>query len=257
MGTMDIRRKKTFRHLALCALLAAALQLFPLRPAIAAGDAQKPGAAAEQPGHRQLYAPLDLSQKKYYFCHDASQCAMVQMPCGGAVVINKYAAVDLQGWYDFMKPRYKCAPWLKRMTAKNVTCENYMCRADIVPYVAPVDNSPAGRDPMYCDTPDDCQAIDQNCGIIGTVNKKYGDKLQEQYKKLERSTYCDQRDRRTLKRLTCEKHKCGVELNEAYEAPFRLHPQNPLEVKKFTAPGLKPATPSGLMKSPESRMPDK
>jgi len=232
--------KNPLRHM-LCALAVAAACL-----GAAPAQAEKPAKNFSGDRPRELYAHLNLSKPMYYACHTAKDCAVVDMPCGAKVVVSKIFHKNIQGWYNFVAPRYKCAPWLKPQEAKNITCAKNLCRADIVPYVPPVDNSPAGRDPFYCDTPGDCRAVTKSCGEKMTVNKKYAEKLQKQYDDLKPVSHCFHIDGRTVEKITCVRHKCGAKLKIPLELGDRLHPDNPLEVRKLTDPNVQMAQPPGI-----------
>lgn len=201
---------------------------------------------------RQLYSKLDLTKKQYYACKAASDCAAVDMPCGSKVVVNKMYKDNLDGWYKFVAPRYKCANWLRPQQVKNITCTKNLCRADISVAPPVVDNSPAARNPLYCDTPKDCQPVTKSCGEKIVVNKKYGALLQKQYDDLKNVSHCFHIDGRTVKAVTCQNHTCGVELKIPLELADPYHPENPLIVKPVTVENPPIAMPPQLV-SPQSR----
>jgi hypothetical protein len=235
-------------------LFAFAVLAFLLLPFCA--EAQNGGNGLDEK-RNPLYSHLDLTKKKYYACNVASQCAVVNMPCGAKVVVSEIYRENIQGWYDFVGPRYKCAAWLKPQAAKNITCTNHLCRADIVPYKEPVDQTPAGRDPAYCNTPDDCRAVVKSCGEKMAINKKYADILQKQYDGLKRTSHCFHIDGQVVKQVTCTAHKCGVDLEPPVEAPYKLHPVDPLAVKPFGSPQQKMAEPPTLAAPSTREMPAK
>lgn len=192
-----------------------------------------PAPAAENgmaPAPRKMYANPDLSDKKYYLCKRDDQCVTAQLPCGRIVVVNTFTRDDVQGWYNFIGPQYKCLEGTVPQRADKIACVRNMCTADIrqVPTVLP--DSPEARNPAYCKTVDDCAIVLGNCKEKIVVNKIYQQQMQKDYDRARRmrTDNCFWPDNRTVKKTTCEQNTCRIEL----EIPNQNHWSEPLHIEK-------------------------
>lgn len=204
--------KKPFALFALFLLLAAAL------PA----DAER---------SRKTYSTPDLADKRYYVCKADSDCAIAHLPCGRVVVVNTFTQDDVQGWYDFVAPHYKCLAAAGRQQAENIACVNNMCKADITQVPTALPDTPETRNPAYCETPEDCAVVTGPCNKKIFVNKKHRQPLQAEYDRLleKRPENCTWPDNRTVGKLTCVRNTCGGEL----DIPDQNYWSDPVDMRKM------------------------
>ncbi len=197
--------------------LAITLLLFISLPALA--DAPK-----------KLYSTPDLTDKRYYMCRHDSDCTTAQLPCGRIVVTNKYLHDDVQGWFDFIGPKYKCETPVRKQQAKNIACTDYKCTADIslVPNIMP--DTPEAKNTAYCKTVDDCAVVEGTCHAKMLVNKIYKDKLQADYDHIRdiNKEMCLYPDNRTVVNLRCEENTCKSDL----EIPDETYWDGPMKIKE-------------------------
>lgn len=181
------------------------------------------------PDPRHLYPNPDLADPKYYACHRREDCVPAQLPCGRVIVTNKATHRDVQGWFDFVGPQYKCIDDIIPQRAENIDCQHNKCTADIrqVPLIPP--DSPVNRNPQYCRTATDCQIVIGNCGEKLVVNRLLQQKTQDGYDRAKalHTDHCFWPDGRTVKATRCEDNTCKIEL----EIPDQNHWSEPLHIE--------------------------
>lgn len=170
-----------------------------------------PAAAQEK---KKLYSPPNLGEDKYYLCTQDSDCVTANLPCGRVVVVNQRTQGDVQGWYDFIAPRYQCLGTIPPQKAENIACINNLCKADIKQETKEMPDTPVNRDPAYCEAPEDCAVVEGPCHKKIIVNRVFQKSLQEKYDRLRimRMEGCFWPDNRIITNITCEKNTCGADL---------------------------------------------
>jgi len=188
---------------------------------------------AALPAHaeiKKLYSTPDLADKRYYYCKQDDQCVTASLPCGRVVVVNTITHDDVQGWFDFIGPRYQCELPIKKQTAQDIACVKNTCTAKIgyVPEVEP--NSPEASNPAYCKATDDCAVVIGRCNEKIFVNKKLQRSMQADYDKMRRvhTEGCFWPDNRTVKNLRCEKNACTGDL----EVPDQNYWDGPVKIQE-------------------------
>jgi len=185
-----------------------------------------------KPVPRQLYSNPDLTDKKYYFCKADTDCVTAQLPCGRVVVTNQRTHGDVQGWFNFIGPQYKCMADTPKQQADKIACVKNMCSADIHTAELVDPNSPEAKNPAYCKTVADCAVVDGPCHQKIVVNKVYQSSVQKDYIRQHnlRMENCFWPDSRTVKNTTCENNTCKIEL----EIPNQNHWAEPMHIQEGT-----------------------
>ncbi|MDE1151574.1 MAG: hypothetical protein PW788_03470 [Micavibrio sp.] len=193
-----------------------ALALLAAQPAFAAG--------------KKLYAEPDLTDRRYYYCQRDDQCQAAKLPCGRVVVVNTPLHDDVQGWFDFIGPRYQCEQPVKQQKADKIACVKNACTAEIG-YVQEIPaDSALGKDPAYCEKTEDCAVVVGRCQAKIFVNKLLQKSMQAKYDRLRRvhSEGCFWPDNRTVKNLRCEKNACIGDL----EVPDQNYWNDPVKIQE-------------------------
>lgn len=178
-------------------------------------------ALAERPA--ALYSTPDLTKEKYYTCTVDTDCRQADLPCGRVAVVNNRSYDEVQGWFKFAAPKYKCLDAAPRQQANDITCNKGMCSAKIEAVPTTLPDSPVTRNPQYCQTIEDCAYVNGPCGKKIIINKIYRDGLQKDYDRIRdlRKENCFWPDGRTVRQFTCEKNTCGAILEIPNEAGWR------------------------------------
>jgi hypothetical protein len=191
-------------------------------------------AQAERPS--AMYSTPDLSKEKYYTCSADTDCRQADLPCGRVAVVNTRSYDEVQGWFKFAGPKYKCMDAAPRQQANDIACTKGMCTAKIEPVPTTLPDSPVTRNPQYCQTIEDCAYVNGPCGKKIIINKIYRDNLQKDYDRIRdlRKENCFWPDGRTVRQFTCEKNTCGAILEIPNEAGWRK-PTDMKELEKQKA----------------------
>jgi len=190
--------KKLFLSLAMLSCL--------LAPAPAGG-----GQTTEQRG---MYPRPTLEDSKYYVCKEDKHCTTASMPCGRVIVLSVLFQKEVQGWADFVAPRYKCLATVPRQKAENIACVEGMCRGDISQVSQQLEDKPWHHNKSWCETIDDCAVVSGPCYKKLIVNKRHKDQLQAEYDNIRfmNMERCLIPDKRTVERLHCRNNTCEADL---------------------------------------------
>ena len=180
---------------------------------------------------RGMYPRPKLEEPKYYTCTEDKNCVTASLPCGRIVVLNTTYQKDVQGWADFVSPRYQCLASVAPQKADNISCKENVCRGDISQASPILEDKPINRNPAYCESIDDCAVVLGPCYKKIVVNKIYKKRLQEEYDKV-RDMHMEQcffPDNRTVERLHCNKNTCEADL----KVPDQTYWTKPVDMRNL------------------------
>jgi hypothetical protein len=163
----------------------------------------------------------DLADPAYTSCRTDDECLIVRPVCSAPLVVNARRFQEVQAWYEYMRPFYKCADWLPPLDVKKKACVRNRCTVELAQ--AEPDNSPQAKDPYYCDTDSECTVVLGDCCVKSFVNTKNAPRLRAEIKAKEHLANCFFPDRRHVQNLRCEKHKCTAELEVPSQLPDPTH----------------------------------
>jgi len=181
-----------------------------------------------------MYPRPTLEESKYYICKEDKHCTTANLPCGRVVVLSVLFQKEVQGWSDFVAPRYQCLATVSRQKAENIACVNGMCKGDITQMSAQLEDKPWRRNASYCETIDDCAVVDGPCRKKMIVNKMYQKRLQEEYDYIRDMHFeqCLIPDQRTVERLHCRKNTCEADL----KVPDQTERNKPVDMRARPRP---------------------
>lgn len=170
--------------------------------------------SAERHEAKGMYPRPSLENPKYYVCKENKNCTTATMPCGRVVILNSAFEKEVQGWSDFVSPRFQCLATAGRQKAENIACVQGVCKGDITPVQTKLEDTPIHRNPAYCESIDDCAVVLGPCYKKIVVNKIYQEQLQRDYDHAREINMekCFFPDNRTVERLHCEEHTCKADL---------------------------------------------
>ena len=185
-----------------------------------------------RPAPHKMYSTPDLTDKKYFTCKADNDCITASLPCGRVIVVNRGTHDDVQGWYNFINPRFQCLPGAPQQQAEKIACVKNMCSADIHEEKPLSPDAPEAKNPSYCNTVADCAIVLGPCQQKIVVNKIYQESMQKDYDRKHRMHMdnCFWPDNRSVKSTTCENNTCKIEL----EIPNQNHWAEPMTIHEGT-----------------------
>lgn len=178
------------------------------------------GSAARYTPHRQP----KLADPAYTVCKEDYECLVVRPACNAPLAINIRRFEEVRAWFEYIRPLQKCADWLPYMEVKKKACVKNRCTLELEEAKPPEpDNTPQAKDPNYCDKDSECTVVLGDCCVKNFVNTKNAPRLRADIKAKEQLANCFYPDRRHVRNLRCEKHKCTAELEVPSELPDPTH----------------------------------
>ncbi|TAL31160.1 MAG: hypothetical protein EPN97_11275 [Alphaproteobacteria bacterium] len=188
------------------------LIMIPLAAAPAGGTRYKP------------HSKPNLADPSYTACKTDNECLIVRPACSAPLAVNAHRFKEVDAWFEYMRPFYKCADWLSQLDVKKKACVKNRCTVELAQAVPPEpDNSPQAKDPNYCDTDSECTVVLGDCCVKSFVNTKNAPRMRAEIKAKEHLANCFFPDRRHVQNLRCENHKCTAELEVPSELPDPTH----------------------------------
>lgn len=187
-----------------------------------------------------IYHRPTLEDKKYYVCREDKHCATASLPCGRIVVLNTRYQKEVQGWSDFVEPRFKCLATSGRQKADKIHCDlggnkdpdaAGVCRGEITEVARTLSpDNPLAKNQSYCETIDDCAVVVGPCGKKIIVNKQLKNPLQKDYDNIRdlHMEKCLYPDNRTVERLHCRKNTCEADL----KIPDQNYQNEPVDMRR-------------------------
>lgn len=188
-------------------------------------------AGSEERQARGMYPRPSLEEDKYYTCKEDKHCTTANLPCGRVVILNTLYQKEVQGWSDFVGPRFQCLATVSRQQASNISCVKGVCRGDITQMSPVMEDTPENRNPSYCKTIDDCAVVLGPCYKKIIINKKFKDQLQREYDHVRDMNMerCLLPDNRTVERLHCVQNTCSADL----KIPDQSNWNEPVDIRNL------------------------
>jgi hypothetical protein len=166
----------------------------------------------------------ELTDPSYTSCRMREECLVVRPPCSAPITVNVAHFEEVHRWFEYLRPFHTCADWIPLPDVKTNSCIKNRCTLELTEPKAPEpDNSPQAKDEHYCDKDRDCTVVLGDCCVKNFVNTKNADRLRAEIRDKALLATCFYPDRRHVKNLRCEEHKCTADLEVPLELPDPTH----------------------------------
>lgn len=146
---------------------------------------------------------LNLSDPRYRSCSVNSDCTSYQTRCGAPVAVNKISKPELDSW-QYSQP-VNCS--VSKVNPNNVpTCVSGFCAFRTMTGTRALEE----RNPRYCESASDCQAVSDPCGNIGAYNIRHAAQKDADMKAANPQGICPRVMNKPLMRVECRMNRCNA-----------------------------------------------